>query len=133
MREGWLGDEYKILFSEEEAPDISARYGIESMLPGYKITGLLGWDDFLVEDQRGDFFRVPTLPCVTAQLTPFHLPSVVDELITDDRFTGKIKWYIKPMIFGGDIGMGDNLAWITHDQHREPVLLWNSRFHELSK
>jgi hypothetical protein len=100
------------------------------MLPGYKIAGLLGWDDFLVKDKYGDSIRVPTLPCVSAHLTTFHLPSVVDELIADDQFSGKIKWYVKPLVFGGDAGIGENLIWITHDKHQELVLWWNTRYRE---
>ena len=62
MREGWLGDNYRILFDESEIPLVSERYAISNSLPGYQILGLLGWDDFIVRSSAGQAYSVPTVP-----------------------------------------------------------------------
>ena len=111
MTEGWAGDDYVMLFSTDEAQAASERYGIADLLPGYRIVGLLGWDDFIVEDQNGDTFTVPTVPCAGSELARFRIPKG-DELVPDDRFTGKVKWYITPTKFGGDPAVHENIAWI---------------------
>jgi hypothetical protein len=49
---------------------------------------------------------------------------------TDSRFTGRIKWYIKPVVFGGDPNPGENVTWVTHEQHAELVAWWNRKYRE---
>ena len=44
MNEGWLNDDYLILFSEAEIEDVSKKYGIAQSLPGHTVIGLLGRD-----------------------------------------------------------------------------------------
>lgn len=63
MIEGWAGDDYLMLFSTDEAKAASERYGIADLLPGYRIIGLRGWDNFIVADQTGGTFTLPTVPC----------------------------------------------------------------------
>ena len=133
MQEGWLGDEYLILFSKKELQTISEGYEIGSMLPGYEVIGLRGWDDFLVREGGGAVFSVPTLPCIPDGLRPFSIPERADGLLADRRYAGKIKWYIKPLIFGGDPASGENLTWVTHDMHAKLVKWWNARYRELSR
>lgn len=48
MNEGWLDDDYLILFSKSESVDASRRYDMARLLPGFTVVGLLGWDDLLV-------------------------------------------------------------------------------------
>ena len=38
---------------------------------------------------------------------------------------GKIKWYVKALVFGGDPQSALNVIWVTHDQHAELVKYWN--------
>jgi hypothetical protein len=57
----------------------------------------------------GVVFRVSTVPCDSKHLEPLHIPDA-DELVADDHFTGKVKRYIKPLAFGGDPSLGDNLT-----------------------
>ncbi|HEU4886048.1 MAG TPA: hypothetical protein VFT45_27670 [Longimicrobium sp.] len=130
MREGWLGDDYIILFSEEEATAASRRYGIGEALPGCTIIGLWGWDDFLVRDPAGRTFTVPTVPMSAGYQREIALPPAAP-LLADDRFTGRIKWYVTPIIFGGDPEPGENLIWVSHDDHAALVTWWNARYHEL--
>ena len=59
MREGWLEAEYVILFEESESAAMADGYGVAAALPGFKLIGLRGWDDFLVRDESGNFFSAP--------------------------------------------------------------------------
>jgi hypothetical protein len=58
MKEGWLDDDYIILF-EERSSSLTEAYAIQDFLPSYKLVGLRGWDDFIVQDHRGVLFTVP--------------------------------------------------------------------------
>jgi hypothetical protein len=128
MNEGWHGDDYLILFTELEVAGASDRYGISTLLPGYEIIGLRGWDDFIVRDSAGRTYSVPTVPVEFQYLSPFAVPDEEPRLRSDARFSGKIKWYVKPIVFGGDTNVGENLTWISHDQHAQLVRWWNNQY-----
>jgi len=49
----------------------------------------------------------------------------------DARFSGKIKWYVKPIVFGGDAGVGENLVWVSHEEHAQLVKFWNDKYRTL--
>jgi hypothetical protein len=49
----------------------------------------------------------------------------------DDRFAGKIKWYVTPLVFGGDPKIGDNLVWVSHEEHAQLVRWWNEQYRAL--
>ncbi len=127
MNKGWLNDDYLILFSEAEVEGASTKYGVSQSLPGLKILGLLGWDDFIVRDGKGGTYSVPTVPLDRQHLRSFNLPKTA-LLKPDDRFMGKIKWYVKPLVFGGDPKEDKNLVWVTHEQHAELVVWWNNQY-----
>ena len=131
MIEGWDGDDYLLLFSGEEVQSASEGYGIATLLPGYRIVGLRGWDDFIVQDKNGDTFTVPTVPCDLEYLAQFRVPSA-QELVADARFAGKVKWYIKPIVFGGDPAANENITWVTPAQHVECVRWWNTLYRDLT-
>ena len=133
MKEGWLGDEYLILFEGSEIDAATGCYAVALVLPGFDLIGLRGWDDFIVRDQNGDFFSVPTGPFDMKKLTPFQMPNGAPDLQPDDRFAGRIKWYVKPVLFGGDPEIGDNLVWVSHEEHAELVRWWNERYRELTR
>jgi hypothetical protein len=121
MREGWWKDNYLVLFEESEIPVVTARYALSRFLPRYEIVGLCGWDDFLVRDSAGRVCSVPTVPANARHLEPFTLPTQDEKLETDVRFTGKIKWYIKPIVFGGDPAAEENMKWVDHGDHAQLV------------
>lgn len=120
MREGWVGDEYLILFEDDELQSVSASYSFAELLPGYKLLGLRSWDDFIVDDNAGHLFTVPTVPVGTTHLAPFQLPTADQIWNTDEQLTGRIKWYVKPLVFGGDPSSHQNQAWISHNS----ILSW---------
>jgi len=132
MNEGWSNDDYLVLFSEEESVAKTTQYKLAASLPGYRIVGLKGWDDFIVIGSTGKLFSVPTVPVISKHLEPFSL-SAQPKLKADDRFYGKVKWYIKPIAFGGDMNLGENLTWVTHEQHVQLVCWWNEKHRELSQ
>jgi hypothetical protein len=128
VQEGWHGDDYLIVFSEAEAVSASDRYEISKFLPGYQIVGLRGWDDFILRDSAGRTYAVPTVPLVPEYVSQFSLTGKLEMLELDERFSGKIKWYIKPIVFGGKADLPMNMAWITHDQHVGLVKWWNDLY-----
>lgn len=131
MTEGWRGDDYFVLFSSPEVAERSGLYGIAELLPGFRVLGLVGWDDFIVQDAAGKIFKIPTVPCDAQYLEPLQLPDPA-KLVADSRFQGKVKWYVTPLVFGGDPNPGDNLIWIPHDKHASSVRWWNATYRELA-
>jgi len=131
MREGWFEDDYLILFADGEIPAVSDRYAISKWLPGYEVVGLRGWDDFIVRDSRGRTYSVPAVGPDLKHASPFAFPNDRTSLKGDDRFTGKIKWYVKPILFGGSPDLGENLTWVSHEQHAQLVRWWNEKYREL--
>ena len=74
---------------------------------------------------------MPTVPIAREFLSPTSLPAGDAALRNDARFTGKIKWYVKPIVFGGAPDLSENLAWITHDEHAKLVVSWNEKYRAL--
>jgi len=60
----------------------------------------------------------------------FTIPKEL-KLISDPRFEGKIKWYVKPIVFGGDPNVGDNLKWLNQEQYAQLVKWWNDKYRSL--
>ena len=127
MLEGWHGDEYIILFSGEEALAIANACELNAMLPGFSVLGLRGWQDFIVQDQAGATFTIPSVPLDTRYIASFNLPDPSD-LEPDARLAGKVKWLVKPLVFGGSPEAEDNVSWVTHHQHGELVRWWNEQY-----
>jgi hypothetical protein len=130
VREGWLDEDYLVLLSDHESSDASRKYGIHGYLPGYRILGLRGWDDFIVRDATGCVYTVPSVPMASRYLSAWTVPADSELLKPDLRFTGKIKWYTKPIVFGGDPSDPNNILWISHEQHMQVVTWWNSKYQE---
>jgi hypothetical protein len=130
MKEGWIGDDYLVLFHEPEVEQVTARYQVVTQLPGHNVIGLRGWDDLIVRDVAGSAHVVPSVPLNPQHMTPYVVPSQ-SALRQDGRFAGKIKWYLQPVVFGGDPNAGPNVAWVTHEQHGELVAWWNAKYREL--
>jgi hypothetical protein len=131
MLEGWHGDDYLILFDESEISLATDRYAILQSLPGFKLLGLRSWDDFIVENTTGQTYSVPTVPLDSELLSPFSGPQEKTILSADKRFTGKIKWYVKPIVFGGNPEIGENVAWVSHEEHAKLVKWWNDKYRSL--
>jgi hypothetical protein len=132
MREGWHDEDYLVLLSDEESSAASRGYGIQGYLPGYQILGLRSWDDFIVRDATGSVYTVPSVPMHPQYLSAWTVPANSTLLKPDLRFTGKIKWYTKPLIFGGDASDPTNTLWISQGQHVQLVSWWNLKYRELS-
>ena len=116
MREGWSGEDHLIIFRNRRLTPVSERYAVPALLPGYRILGLRGWDDFVVQDAANRSYSIPTVPLDLQYLSPFNIPPNV-MFRKDECFVGKIKWYINPIVFGGDPKAEDNITWVSHEQH----------------
>src|SRR5690242_10956784 len=113
MREGWCNDDYWSLCENQgEAEHLTAIYGLAEYMPGYFIVGLKAWDEFILADREGQYFLAPTVPLEQGSLAAFHFPSEALRLKADDRLTGKIRWYVQPIRFGGN---PENLTWLSVD------------------
>jgi hypothetical protein len=132
MQEGWLGDDYLILFAESEVKTASIRYSISEFLPGYVVVGLRSWDDLIVKDSAGKSFSVPAVPMSSDYLAAFFFPPIRN-MQADDRFRGKVKWYLKPPVFGGNPKSEDNITWVDHQSHGELVNWWNRLYRESTR
>jgi hypothetical protein len=131
MREGWHHNDYLILFDETEVTAASDRYAISLWLPGFTVLGLRSWDHLIVNNLAGETFSVPTLPADAQYLAPFSLPSTETVLRRDERYEAKIKWYAKPIVFGGAPDMAENLVWVSHEEHGKLVEWWNEKYRSL--
>ena len=131
MQEGWHHNDYLILFDEPEVTAASDRYAISLWLPGFTVLGLRSWDHFIVKNLAGETFSVPTLPADAQYLAPFIVPAPETALRRDERFEGKIKWYAKPIVFGGAPDVADNLVWISPEEHSKLIQWWNEKYRAL--
>jgi hypothetical protein len=130
MTEGWYLGDYLILFSADEQAQATEKYRLGKYLPGHSAVGLKGWDDFIVQEEKGGLLCLPTVPLDRSHAEPYSLHDV-PALESDARFEGKIKWYIKPLVFGGSSEDDGNIAWVTHEQHRQLVIWWNECYETL--
>jgi len=128
MIEGWHNDLYVVIFEGAEITAASLRYDVEKYLPSYDVVGIIGWDDLVVRDKAGVDFTVPAVPISLEETKILGLSVEEVNLSPDSRAKGKIKWYIKPIVFGGDPNVGENMMWVTHDQHGQLVRWWNHMY-----
>ena len=131
MKEGWHRGTYLILFDDDEIGPATRRYGLDQSLTDFRLIGLESWDNFLVRNARGLTFSVPTLPHSEGLLQSVATPQPDVALEPDSRFAGKVKWYVKPLAFGGDVRDLSNVHWVDHDQHAQLVRWWNDKHRQL--
>jgi hypothetical protein len=128
MKEGWIGDDYLILFDESEIATTDKLYAVSEMLPGYHALGLRGWDDFIVRDSQGTIYSLPTIPLDPRYLVSYIVPELPKNFSPDPRFIGRIKWYVKPIVFGGDPTQKENTTWVSLEEHARLVRWWNDLY-----
>jgi hypothetical protein len=131
MIEGWHHDEYLILFDEGERESIGDAYALAQYLPGFRLIGLRFWDDLIVQNDKGAYFTVPAVPMTPNYLNPLHRFDIPTSLKPDARFTGKVKWHVKPVIFGGDPTSDENVKWIDLGAHAQFVTFWNRTYRRI--
>lgn len=127
MTEGWIDNVYIAMYEPGEAESFERACKFDSLLPGYSVVGLRGWQDFIVTDSTGSAFIVPTVPLEAEYLEPFEIP-VAGKLTPDNRLAGKVRWLVKPLAFGGSPDQHDNVTWISHQQHAELIGWWNNQY-----
>ena len=130
MLEGWSGDEYYTLFDDADYPSLTQEYGVEPLLPGFSVVGLIGWDDFLLL-RKGNYFTCPTVPILSQYVTRFEPSELPPQLTSDKNLAGRCRWYVTPLVFGGNPADDSNLIWVEYTQHRELVRWWNEKYTEM--
>ena len=133
MKEGWINEEYLIVFDNSESEHMTRAYGVSEYLPGHTLFGILGWDDFLTVNEGGVLYSVPTVPMIPAKLRRHERIHDLNLLVPDRRYSGKIKWYVKPIVFGGAPDSEENTTWVDIETHQKAVRYWNRIFHQESK
>lgn len=129
MDEGWQDNDYLILLTEDESAEAMAAYAFDRFMPGYLLVGLKTWDEFIVLSPSGHLQTVPTVPLDASRAIPYVLPQPILPQ-PDSRFANKIRWYLKPLVFGGSVIDDTNVAWISHAQHTEVVRWWNEQYRQ---
>jgi hypothetical protein len=69
-----------------------------------------------------------SVPMDSGFLSRYVLPEAELGLVSDERFQGKIKWYMKPIVFGGEPSFEENIIWVNHEQHAQAVKWWNDLY-----
>ena len=134
MKEGWHGDDYWILCEDQqESLRLTALYGVTAYLPDHFIIGLKSWDDFILCDRAGHYFTIPTVPVDPERLSPFSFSAETLRLQTDGAHEGKMRWFVKPICFGGDSLAPDNVRWLSLDEHVQIVKWWNQLYYDQFK
>jgi hypothetical protein len=121
MTEGWFGDDYLIAFNEAEIASASDRYSISRFVTGPQVTGLRGWDDLIVRDSVGLVYTVPSVAMDSGFLSRYVFPEAESSLIPDQRFVGKIKWFVQSIVFGGNPNREKNVIGVNHEEHAQAV------------
>jgi hypothetical protein len=132
MNEGWYNGDYLIVFDQNESTQLTAAYGLPEGLPGYKLLALRSWDDLVVLSPLGVASTCPSVPAVDKYLKPFDMSALSAELKPDERYAGRVKWHITPLVFGGDPQLDDNTIWVPVEKHAELVTWWNQMYRESS-
>ena len=132
MTEGWHDDDYLVLFTGVEIETMTERYGLKRFIIGFQIVGLRGWDDFILRSESGKLSTIPTVPIDSQYLKDFDTVIDYGKIKLDARFSGKAKWYVQPIAFGGDPQAKGNMSWIDYQQHAEAVQWWNNKYLEIN-
>ena len=64
----------------------------------------------------------------TEHLAPFKFLDATTALTPDPRLTGRIKWYVTPIVFGGDAAIGPNVIRVPLAEHAQLVRFWNEAY-----
>ena len=127
MKEGWHDNDYLILFEDQEIQERGKAYGLDRRLPGHILFGLRNWDDFLIINEEDD--RIYCVLTVPARMVERRLWDVdIGRLQREERLEGKIRWYLKPIVFGGDPNLRSNTVWVDHQTHAELVCYFNQLY-----
>ena len=130
MIEGWSGDEYYTLFDPNDYSSSTREYGVDRLLPGHTVVGLIGWDDLILFKDNG-YFTCPTVPILPQYVTRCSWSQLPTMLSSDKNLAGRCKWYTTPLVLGGNPTDDSNLLWVDYKQHRELVRWWNEKHAEL--
>ncbi|MFA7062388.1 MAG: hypothetical protein WC156_16400 [Pedobacter sp.] len=132
MKEGWINDDYLILFEGSEVALMTDAYCIKDFIPQYRLVAISGWDNFIIINENDEQFKIPTVPLVQQYIEKHDVSYDSSQLVSDSKFAGKIKWYTKPIVFGGDPNINENMTWIDIHTHQQLVRWWNEKYRDVS-
>jgi hypothetical protein len=134
MTEGWFNDAYYVLFDQIEVADAGKAYGLDVYLPGVTVIGLKFWDDLLIRDGDGLVYSIPSVPLDRRHFRPEQSAVPAADLLKPDaRLSGKVRWFVKPIVFGGDPKDDSNTTWVTLAQHAQMVRWWNGQYQAIKQ
>src|SRR6266540_3298381 len=131
MKEGWINDSYLVLFDDDESALMAEAYGITDFITRYRLVAIFGGDSFVLLNEKGEQFIVPTVPLDQEYIEKHDISYVDCQLESDPKFIGKIKWYLKPIVFGGDPNSKENITWVDIQTHQQLVRWWNEKYREV--
>lgn len=130
MKSGWHQNIHYNIFTEEEALCFYTKYNIDNYIPEYRLIGLIGWDDFIIS-KNNEFYKIPTVPIDLKYCEKLPILDLSIKLTEDSRIKNLIKWYIKPIVFGGNPEAQDNVEFIDIEKHCQYVNFWNKKYFEI--
>jgi cell wall assembly regulator SMI1 len=148
--EGFIGEEYLILWRAEELFNFNERYEVSKYAPGLILFGSTGGGDGFAFDTRTSPYRVMQVPFVgMTNDEEFYVAGSFGELLaqmratmdrsselsrkSDPRSRGKEIFEIQPVLLGGSPTDLENKVVLTRDQHIELVRYWNNVVNDLRK
>ena len=135
MIEGWHDkDDYVILYEEQlEAPaDGGSLWDCGALSPGFHTSGIkLAGTTSYYETLPGNYAAPRSCWSVREYLQPLGFQLDPSRIQSDARFTNRIKWYITPLVLGGDPSSEKNMTWLSLEQHVEAVKWWNETYRKM--
>ena len=148
--EGWIGDEYFILWPIEEVMRLNNAYRVETFAPGLLLIGSNGGGEAFAFDMRyrpAPIVKVPFVgmdlslvillaesfeACLMSWLVQPTSPAEPQQhRPTNRERLDKELFDIKPIILGGDPTDPTNKMVLTRSQHIEYVNYWNNLIRDL--
>lgn len=130
MNSGWNDEIFYNLFEDNEIKMFNQKYILTNKPNEYKIIGLYFWDDFIVSKGQ-ELVKIPTIPFDLKYEEKIEINLENIHLDNDKKINNYIKWYNKPLIFGGSPELDDNIQWINIEHHIELVNFWNKKYREI--
>jgi cell wall assembly regulator SMI1 len=144
--DGFIGDNYLILWRAEELSKFNDGYEVSKYAPGFLVFGSTGGGDGFAFDMRTSPNRVMQVPFVGMSIDDdFLVAGSFNELLNGmheamnptSRLPKKVRWpgkeifEIQPVLLGGSPTDPENKMVLTRDQHMEAVRYWNKAVNAL--
>ncbi|WP_218191712.1 SMI1/KNR4 family protein [Pseudomonas sp. B28(2017)] len=136
--EGWLGEDYFILWRADDLVSLNHKYEVEHYAPGIFLFGSTGSGDAWGFDLRANPPTVVRIPFVGmaaghvetvansfSELLQLSASHPTPSLKPASEHAGMELFEIQPIIFGGDPVDPANKEWKSREEHIQLVRFWN--------